>query len=223
MLSVFVFGFLIISIFIVVDTIIDTCIFCQVKSPKTRRPTRLPSKIHPLHAVRQITGLTQADFAKQIGISTILLKLIEQSRRPLTPRTKDAIHLLTGIDPSSWSKKKLQSTLGKPFDLKTYSLWQIVRRGENEAAPQRVLTDRIKALELIGTLMQREHKGILWEHEFRQFILKTVQHYNLTNPLTSLKRELEQRGETWPEEAFAAPKAPAYKASIATSILNSPS
>ena len=192
-----------------------------MKINKTRRPTRVPAKAHPLHTVRQITGLTQADFAKQIGISTILLKLIEQSRRPLTPRTKDAIHLFTGIDPLSWSKKKLQSTLGHPFNQKTYSLWQMVRQNENEDAPKRVLNDRIKALEIIGTLMQQGNKGVLWEHEFRQFILKTVQHYNLTKPLASLKRELEQRGEKWPQEAFAAPNAPAYKASIATALLKS--
>jgi len=204
---------------IVIDTIRDTCIFCQVKINKARRPTRVPAKIHLLHTVRQITGLTQADFAKKIGISTILLKLIEQSRRPLTPRTKDAIHLFTGIDPLSWSKKKLQSTLGQPFNQKTYSLWQMVRQDENEDAPKRVLNDRIKALELIGTLMEREQKGVLWEHEFRQFILKTVKHYNLTKPLASLKRELEKRGQKWPEEAFAAPKAPAYKATIAKAIL----
>ena len=206
---------------IVVDTIQDTCIFCQVKINKTRRPTRVPAKIHPLHTVRQITGLTQADFAKQVGISTILLKLIEQSRRPLTQRTKDAIHLVTGIDPLSWSKKKLQSTLGKPFDDKTYSLWQMVRQNENEDAPKRVLNDRIKALEIIGTLMQQDNKGVLWEHEFRQFILKTVQRYNLAKPLAFLKRELEQRGEKWPQEAFASPNAPAYKASIATALLKS--
>jgi transcriptional regulator with XRE-family HTH domain len=190
-----------------------------VKINKARRPTRVPAKIHPLHTVRQITGLTQTDFAKKIGISTILLKLIEQSRRPLTPRTKDAIHLFTGIDPLSWSKKKLQSTLGHPFNQKTYSLWQMVRQDENEDAPKRVLNDRVKALELIGTLMEREQKGVLWEHEFRQFILKTVKHYNLTKPLASLKRELEQRGQKWPEEAFAAPKAPAYKATIAKALL----
>jgi hypothetical protein len=181
--------------------------------------TTFPKNPHPLHNVRQITGLTQADFAKQIGISTILLKLIEQSRRPLTSRTKDAIHLFTGIDPLSWSKKKLQSTLGHPFNQKSYSLWQMVRQNENEDAPKRVLNDRVKALELIGTLLEREQKGVLWEHEFRQFILKTVKHYNLTKPLASLKRELAQHGEMWPEQAFAAPKTPAYKASIAKALL----
>ena len=186
---------------------------------KIKPATTFPKNPHPLHYVRQITGLTQADFAKQVGISTILLKLIEQSRRPLTPRTKDAIHLFTGIDPLSWSKKKLQSTLGKPFDGKTFSLWQMVRQDENEDAPKRVLNDRVKALELIGTLMEREQKGVLWEHEFRQFILKTVKHFNLTKPLASLKRELEQRDQKWPEEAFAAPKAPAYKATIAKALL----
>jgi len=149
----------------------------------------------------------------------MMLKLIEQCRRPLTDRVKDAIHLFTGIDPLSWSKKKLQSTLGHPFNQKTYSLWQMVRQNENEDAPKRVLNDRIKALELIGTLMQQDNKGVLWEHEFRQFILKTVKHYNLTKPLASLKREIEQRGQKWPEEAFAAPKAPAYKATIAKAIL----
>jgi len=186
---------------------------------KIKPATTFPKNPHPLHYARQITGLTQADFAKKIGISTILLKLIEQSRRPLTTRTKDAIHLFTGIDPLSWSKKKLQSTLGHPFNQKTYSLWQMVRQDENEDAPKRVLNDRVKALELIGTLMEREQKGVLWEHEFRQFILKTVKHYNLTKPLASLKHELEQRGQKWPEEAFAAPKAPAYKATIAKAIL----
>ena len=150
-----------------------------------------------------------------------MLKLIEQSRRPLTSRTKDAIHLLTGIDPLSWNKMKLQSTLGHPFDKKTYDLWQMVRQNENEDAPKRVLNDRIKALELIGMLMQQESKGVLWEHEFRQFILKTVQRYKLAKSLAALKRELEQRGEKWPEQAFAAPKAPAYKASIATALLKS--
>ena len=188
---------------------------------KIKPATTFPKNPHPLHYARQITGLTQTDFAKKIGISTILLKLIEQSRRPLTPRTKDAIHLFTGIDPLSWSKKKLQSTLGHPFNQKTYSLWQMVRQNENEDAPKRVLNDRVKALELIGTLMEREQKGVLWEHEFRQFILKTVKHYNLTKPLASLKREIEQRGQKWPEEAFAAPKAPAYKATIAKALLKS--
>jgi transcriptional regulator with XRE-family HTH domain len=192
-----------------------------VKNIKMRRPTRVPSKIHPLHAARQITALTQEQFAQKIGISTPMLKLIEQSRRPLTNRTKDAIHLLTGIDPLSWNKKKLQSTLGHPFDKKTYDLWQMVRQNENEDAPRRVLNDRIKALEIIGTLMQQDNKGVLWEHEFRQFILKTVQRYNLAKPLASLKRKLEQRGEKWPQEAFAAPNAPAYKASIATALLKS--
>jgi transcriptional regulator with XRE-family HTH domain len=192
-----------------------------VKNTKPRRPTRVPSKVHPLHAARQITGLTQEQFAQKIGISTPMLKLIEQSRRPLTNRTKDAIHLFTGVDPLSWSKKKLQSTLGHPFNQKTFSLWQMVRQDENEDAPKRVLNDRVKALELIGTLMEREQKGVLWEHEFRQFIIKTVKHYNLTKPLASLKRELEQRGQKWPEEAFAAPKAPAYKATIAKALLKS--
>jgi len=163
--------------------------------------------------------MTQAQFAQRIGISTMMLKLIEQCRRPLTDRVKDAIHLVAGIDPASWGKRSLQSTLGKPFDDKTYSLWQMVRQNENEDAPKRVLNDRVKALELIGTLMEREQKGVLWEHEFRQFILKTVKHYNLTKPLASLKREIEQRGQKWPEEAFATPKAPAYKATIAKALL----
>jgi hypothetical protein len=97
----------------------------------------------------------------------------------------------------------------------------MVRQNENEDAPKRVLNDRIKALELIGMLMQRESKGVLWEHEFRQFILKTVQHYHLAKPLAALKREIEQSGAKWPEQAFAAPKAPAYKASIASALLKS--
>ena len=193
------------------------CNLCQVKT----RPTRIPKKIHPLHHARRITGLTQAEFARRIGISTMMLKLIEQCRRPLTDRVKDAIHLVTGIDPASWGKKKLKSTLGHPFNLGSYKWWEMVCQDENEAAPKRVLNDRVKALELIGKLMQKEQKGVLWEHEFRQFILKTVQHYHLAKPLAALKREIEQNGAKWPEQAFAAPKAPAYKASIASALLKS--
>jgi hypothetical protein len=69
--------------------------------------------------------------------------------------------------------------------------------------------------------MQKEKKGFLWEHEFRQFILKTVQHYNLAKPLAALKREIEQSGAKWPEEAFAAPKATGFRASIANAALRS--
>ena len=184
-------------------------------------PTRIPKKIHPLHYARRITGLTQAEFAQRIGISTMMLKLIEQSRRPLTDRVKDAIHLVTGIDPASWGKKKLQSTLGHPFNLNSYKWWQMVCQDENEAAPKRVVSDRVKALELIGRLMQKEQKGVLWEHEFRQFILKTVQHYHLAKPLAALKREIEQSDAKWPEEAFAAPKAAGFRASIANAALRS--
>ena len=193
------------------------CNLCQVKT----RPTRIPKNIHPLHHARRITGLTQAEFARRIGISTMMLKLIEQCRRPLTDRVKDAIHLVTGIDPDSWGKKKLKSTLGHPFNVGSYKWWEMVCQDENEAAPKRVLNDRVKALELIGKLMQKEQKGVLWEHEFRQFILKTVQHYHLAKPLAALKREIEQSGAKWPEEAFAAPKAAGFRASIATAALKS--
>lgn len=192
------------------------CNLCQVKSP---RPTRIPKKIHPLHHARRITGLTQAQFAQRVGISTMMLKLIEQSRRPLTDRIKDAIHLVTGIDPASWGKKKLQSTLGQPFDQKSYEWWKMVCQDENENAPKRVLNERQKALELVGKVMQKQEKGVLWENEFRQFILKTIQHYNLAKDLAALKREMEQSGAKWPEEAFAAPKAAGLKASIATAAL----
>jgi len=97
----------------------------------------------------------------------------------------------------------------------------MVCQDENEAAPTRVLNDRVIALELIGKLMQREQKGVLWEHEFRQFILKTVLRYGLAKPLAVLKREIEQSGEKWPEEAFAAPKTAGFKASIASAALKS--
>jgi len=194
------------------------CNLCQVKS---LRPTRTPKKIHPLHHARRITGLTQAQFAQRVGISTMMLKLIEQCRRPLTDRVKDAIHLVTGINPASWGKKKLQSTLGQPFDQKSYEWWKMVCQDENENAPNRVLNERQKALELVGKIMQKLEKGVLWEHEFRQFILKTVQHYNLAKDLAVLKREMEQSGAKWPEDAFAAPKAAGLKASLAAAALKS--
>jgi len=149
----------------------------------------------------------------------MMLKLIEQSRRPLSDRVKDAIHLLTGIDPASWCKKQLRSTLRHPFDRNAYEKWQMVCQDENEKAPQRVLKDRVKALELLGRVMEQEKKGLLWEHEFRQFLLKTIQHYRLAKPLAALRRELEQSGAKWPDEAFEAPKAAGFRAAIAETIL----
>lgn len=175
--------------------------------------------MHPLHQVRRITGMTQAEFAQRIGVSTMLLKLIEQSRRPLTDRVKDAIHLVTGIEPTSWGKKQLRSTLGRPFSSEAWQLWQMVCQDENENAPKRVLNERIKALELVGKVMEQQKKGLLWEHEFRQFLLKTIQHYDLATPLAALKREVEQSGAKWPNEAFEAPKGAGFRAAIAEKLL----
>ena len=162
--------------------------------------------------------MTQAEFAQRIGVSTMLLKLIEQTRRPLTDRVKDAIHLVTGIDPASWGKQ-LRSTLGRPFSSEAWQLWQMVCQDENENAPKRVLNERIKALELVGKVMEKQKKGLLWEHEFRQFLLKTIQHYHLGAPLAALKREVEQSGAKWPNEAFEAPKGAGYRAAVAEKLL----
>lgn len=188
-------------------------------SSKTCRPTRLPAKIHPLHNVRQITGFTQEQFAQRIGISTPLLRNIELGQRPITSRAARAIYLLTGIDPVSWTKKTPFSTLGRKFDSKTYDLWKMVSQDENEAAPKRVTGRRVKALELIGQAMARGEKGIVWEEEFRQFLAEVVKRYNLEGPLQEIKRELEQHGEVWPEEAFSAPKEVAKRATAAAAIL----
>jgi transcriptional regulator with XRE-family HTH domain len=188
-------------------------------SSKTCRPTRLPAKIHPLHNVRQITGFTQEQFAQRIGISTPLLRNIELGQRPITSRAARAIYLLTGIDPVSWSKKTPFSTLGRKFDAKTYNLWKMVSQDENEAAPKRVTGRRVKALELIGQAMARGEKGIVWEEDFRQFLAEVVKRYNLEAPLQEIKRELEKRGEVWPEEAFSAPKEVAKRATAAAAML----
>ena len=192
---------------------------CQEMSSKTCRPTRLPAKIHPLHNVRQITGFTQEQFAQRIGISTPLLRNIELGQRPITSRAARAIYLLTGIDPASWTKKTPFSTLGRKFDSKTYDLWKMVSQDENEAAPKRVTGRRVKALELIGQAMARGEKGIVWEEDFRQFLAEVVKRYKLEAPLQEIKRELEQRGEVWPEEAFSAPKEVAKRATAAAAIL----
>jgi len=192
---------------------------CQEMSNKTRRPTRLPAKIHPLHHVRQITGLTQEQFAQRIGISTPLLRNLELGQRPITARAARAIYLLTGIDPSSWAKKTPFSTLGRKFDSETFNLWQMVCQDENEAAPKRVIGRRMRALELIGKAMANGQKGIVWEEDFRQFLAEVVKRYNLEAPLQEIKRELEQRGETWPEDAFAAPKEVAKRATAAAAML----
>jgi len=95
----------------------------------------------------------------------------------------------------------------------------MVCQDENENAPKRVLNVRIKALELVGKVMEQQKKGLLWEHEFRQFLLKTIQHYHLAAPLTALKREVEQSGAKWPDEAFEAPKGAGFRAAIAEKLL----
>ena len=192
---------------------------CQEMNSQIRKATRLPAKIHPLHNVRQITGLTQEQFARRIGISAPLLRNIELGQRPITSRAARAIYLLTGIDPASWTKKTPFSTLGRKFDSETYDLWKMVSQDENEAAPKRVTGRRVKALELIGQAMARGEKGIVWEEDFRQFLAEVVKRYNLEAPLQEIKRELEQRGEFWPEEAFSAPKEVAKRATAAAAML----
>jgi hypothetical protein len=105
------------------------------------------------------------------------------------------------------------------FDSETYNLWGMVSQDENEAAPKRVTGRRVKALELIGQAMAKGEKGIVWEEDFRQFLAEVVKRYNLEAPLQEIKRELEQRGEVWPDEAFSAPKEVAKRATAAAAML----
>jgi transcriptional regulator with XRE-family HTH domain len=188
---------------------------CQVNN----RSTRLPSVISSLHRVRAVTKLTQPQFANRIGISTALLQGIELGQRALTARVINAIHLVTGVDPSSWAKKHPTSTLGGKFDEKSYDLWKMVCQNENEEAPKRVISKRVKALELIGQAMAQVDKGILWEADFREFLLRTVQRYKLEKNLQLMKSNLEKSGGKWPDEAFLAPQGAGMRASAASGII----
>ena len=191
---------------------------CQVKNSSG---VRLPKKIHSLHRVRHVIGMTQKDFAFQIGISSRMLQSIELGERRLSEDVVDAVYLLTGVTPESLKKGIPQSSLGGVFDFKKYQYWQMVRQNENEEGPKRVMKERVEALKWIGKAMEKTKRGLLWEEEFRRFLLKTILRYGISSELEKMKAELMAKGEKWPDEAFEAPKGAAKRAAIAAAIIKS--
>jgi transcriptional regulator with XRE-family HTH domain len=165
--------------------------------------------------------MTQKDFAFQIGISSRMLQSIELGERRLSEDVVDAVYLLTGVTPESLKKVNPLSSLGGPFDFKKYQYWQTVRQNENEEGPKRVMKERVEALKWIGKAMEKTKRGLLWEEEFRRFLLKTILRYGISSELEKMKAELMAKGEKWPDEAFEAPKGAAQKAAIAAAIIKS--
>ena len=191
---------------------------CQVKNSPG---VRLPKKIHSLHRVRHVIGMTQTDFAFQIGISSRMLQSIELGERRLSEDVVDAVYLLTGVIPESLKKGIPQSSLGGAFDFKKYQYWRMVCQNENEEGPRRVMKERVEALKWIGKAMEKTKRGLLWEEEFRRFLLKTVLRYGISSELEKMKAELMAKGEKWPDEAFEASKSAAKRAAIAAAIIKS--
>lgn len=180
---------------------------------------RLPDKIHPLHRVRHVVGMTQKDFAFQIGISPRMLQAIELGDRRLKPEVAEAVHILTGVLPASLKKGPPRSSLGGIFDHQRFQMWQMVRQGENEEAPKRLVEKRVEALKWIGQAMQNTQRGIIWEEEFRRFLLKTIQRYQISEELEKLKKDHIAKGNTWPDEAFLPSKEAGKRATAASLIL----
>lgn len=191
---------------------------CQVKNSSG---VRLPKKIHSLHRVRHVIGMTQKDFAFQIGISSRMLQSIELGERRLSEDVVDAVYLLTGVTPESLKKGIPQSSLGGVFDFEKYQYWQMVRQNENEEGPKRVMKERVEALKWIGKAMEKTKRGLLWEEEFRRFLLKTILRYGISSELEKMKAELMAKGKRWPDEAFEPPRCAAKRAAIAAAIIKS--
>ena len=188
---------------------------------KNSTGVRLPKKIHSLHRVRHLIGMTQKDFAFQIGISPRMLQSIELGERRLSEDVIDAVYLLTGVTPESLRKGIPQSSLGEAFDIEKYQYWRMVCQNENEQGPKRVMKERVEALKWIGKAMEKTKRGLLWEEEFRRFLLRTILRYGISNELEKMKAELMAKGEKWPDEAFEAPKGAAKRAAIAAAIIKS--
>jgi len=74
---------------------------------------------------------------------------------------------------------------------------------------------------LIGKAMEKTKRGLLWEEEFRRFLLKTILRYGISSELEKMKAELMAKGEKWPDEAFEASKSAAKRAAIAAAIIKS--
>lgn len=163
--------------------------------------------------------MTQKDFAFQIGISTRMLQSIELGDRRLNDDVVDAVYLLTGVTPESLKKGIPQSSLGGPFDLNKYLYWRMVRQNENEEGPKRVMEKRVEALKWIGKAMEKTQRGLLWDEEFRRFLLKTILRYGISGELEKMKAEWMAKGEKWPDEALEASKGAAKRAAIAEAII----
>jgi hypothetical protein len=114
------------------------------KQPRARRPNKA------LRHVRQITGLAQKGFAKQLCTSSARVQKIEEGTLKMPHDLAVAIMALSGVSPESLVEGSVARTIGgRLFTRSTYQTWRSMHPepGVVEAAANRV-ADLARALVL---------------------------------------------------------------------------
>jgi transcriptional regulator with XRE-family HTH domain len=119
---------------------------------------RKPSFYHPLRDLRAILGkeYTQKKFSREVGVSEVAIKRIENGTLKLSTEMKGRIAAFTGVDAESLDSGKF-TTAGRPFSTAAFGLFRIASRtrkmGENEAELNAYEVDaQLRAIEQIRTL-----------------------------------------------------------------------
>ena len=56
------------------------------------------------------------------------------------------------------------------------------------------MKERVEALKWIGKAMEKTKRGLLWEEEFRRFLLKTILRYGISSELEKMKAGVDGKG-----------------------------
>ena len=96
--------------------------------------------------LREIMDLTQAEFAKSLGISLDLIKGVESGRNPLSVQLRETIYETTGAQVMAGAGK-LPAYFGKPYEREHFKEWR------NEMAPSNRARAVIEFDEIVAPAM----------------------------------------------------------------------
>ena len=142
---------------------------------------RKPSFRHPLRDLRAILGkdYTQKKFSRELGVSEVAIKRIENGTLSLSTEMKGRIAAFAGVDAESLDSGKF-TIAGRPFSKAAFGLFRIASRtrkmGENKAElnpyevdAQLQVIEQIRALTNAAADNNKFHVVLfLWEEWLRR-------------------------------------------------------
>jgi transcriptional regulator with XRE-family HTH domain len=173
--------------------------FAVYDTPKHMKPTKA-EKGSAVKTIREIAGMTQAEFARMIGGSLDTVKSWESNRNSLSPQFETRILLATGagIQPDGsvrthWRVGTASGLAGKPFSRPAFNFWRAnVARSDDQTA-ETYAKRGAEALALVLAAAGRAERGrrdklpSLWQ-SFEEWLVQVTEDFQLAPAIEQLPR-----------------------------------